>query len=543
MISYAQNGEDVVLARLFDAVPNGRYVDVGASDPVDSSVTKHFYDLGWRGINIEPVPSVARSLGDARPEDVTLAVAVGAKPGKVVLHVVEKESGWSTLDDNLARGYRENQHWDVRDIDVEMVTLAQILDEHPGPIDFLKIDVEGAEREVIEGADWTRHRPRVIVIEATEPGSSIPSYQQWEPILTEAGYRCALFDGLNRFYAAADDEEALRVLATPASVLDNFEHYTRKLEADARAATASYARRLEHSLRDAEAARARDAEYLKKLETTIAEAHRGSAEVGRYASALERRVAELEAAAAAAAEPVPVAEQMPVAPAERALPRDPREFVREINAGGGDYHRLDFGDDLVIEGIYDMSKYLPHFHLPERLDGVRVLDVGTASGYFAIECARRGGQVSAIDVATDRILPRLIPVFGLDIDFAVHDVYRLDESFGAFDLVVCGTLLLHLPDPLGALRAIRKVTTGRLVVSTTATPDSARGTDPVCHFFGEHAGDGDYWSYWGISATALERMLLAAGFARVDHVEHFDIAPEPGFDGAYAPQVVLSAYV
>ncbi|MGH3470009.1 MAG: class I SAM-dependent methyltransferase, partial [Thermocrispum sp.] len=156
---------------------------------------------------------------------------------------------------------------------------------------------------------------------------------------------------------------------------------------------------------------------------------------------------------------------------------------------------------------------------------------------------RRGGQVTAIDVRHDRLLPQLIAAFDLPIDFAVQDVHQITAAFGEFDLVVCGTLLLHLADPLGALRALRTVTAGRLVISTTATPDSDTSDVPDLQFFGERAADGDYWSYWGISATALRRMALAAGFARVDHVTHFDIEPEAGFSGAAGRQVVLSAYV
>ncbi|HET9142500.1 FkbM family methyltransferase, partial [Actinophytocola sp.] len=233
MISYAQNAEDVVLARLFADQRTGRYVDLGAGDPIEASVTKHFYDLGWRGLNVEPIPELAEKLRANRPEDVTRAVAVGAKPGTAVLHLVAPEWGWSTLDDGLARGYREDQHWEVRDIEVEVVTLAALLDEHPGPVDFLKIDVEGAEQDVIDGADWDRHRPRVVVIEATEPGSPTPTHDRWEPVLLDAGYRCALFDGLNRFYVDKGDDEAMTRLAAPANVFDGYQPYQWRQERDA----------------------------------------------------------------------------------------------------------------------------------------------------------------------------------------------------------------------------------------------------------------------------------------------------------------------
>lgn len=520
-ISYAENAEDVVLARLFAGAPSGRYIDVGAGDPVAASVTKHFYDHGWRGINIEPIPAIAERLRVARPGDVNIACAVGAQPGKTTLHVVDDEWGWSTLDDDLARGYRDVNGWPMHDVEVEVATLAEVFVEHGGEIDFLKIDVEGAEADVIAGADFSRHRPRVIVVEATRPGSPEPSHHSWEHMLLEAGYQCALFDGLNRFYALTSDDTALRVLGAPANVFDSFETYLSKQERDERIAVSNYARRLENALHEANAARQQAAESLDRLQRVGSDAERPSTEPERHAAERdtngdERGLAEHES---------------------------PRDFVDRVNASGGGYHRLAFPDGLVVTGVYDMAKYLPHFRIPKSLNGMRVLDVGTASGFFAIECERRGASVTAIDVENDRLLPEVIKVFGLPIDYAVKDAYRLDASFGQFDLVICGTLLLHLPDPVGVLRAIRSVTRDRLVISTTATPTSTADPLPSCLFLGDRAHDGDYWNYWEFSAAALTRMLLAAGFSRVADVEHFDIEPESGFEGAAAPQVVLSAYV
>jgi SAM-dependent methyltransferase len=221
-----------------------------------------------------------------------------------------------------------------------------------------------------------------------------------------------------------------------------------------------------------------------------------------------------------------------------------RAFVADVNAVGNVYHRLDLGAGYVIDGEYDMTKYLPYYHLPARLDGVRVLDVGTASGFFAIECAKRGAEVTAIDIwPEDCLVTRVAAVFHLDITYVRQNLYDLSSSFGQFDLVVCGSLLLHLPDPVGALRALRTVTADRLVLASAATPDSASTAEPVCHFFGQRATDGDYWSYWGFSAAALTRMLMAADFTRVTDVEHFDLATEPGQVSYATPHVALSAYL
>ena len=92
-----------------------------------------------------------------------------------------------------------------------------------GTIDFLKIDVESHEREVLEGADWGRYRPRVVLVEATRPQTSIPSYEHWEPILLSADYLFAFFDGLNRYYVRAEDRHLVPLLQVPANVFDEYQ--------------------------------------------------------------------------------------------------------------------------------------------------------------------------------------------------------------------------------------------------------------------------------------------------------------------------------
>src|SRR6185503_10612255 len=76
-------------------------------------------------------------------------------------------------------------------------------------IDFLKVDVEGGEADVLLGGDWKRFRPKVIVIEAVAPGSGEPAWQTWEPFLLAQGYRFVLFDTLNRFYVAEEHPEIM----------------------------------------------------------------------------------------------------------------------------------------------------------------------------------------------------------------------------------------------------------------------------------------------------------------------------------------------
>jgi tRNA (mo5U34)-methyltransferase len=221
-----------------------------------------------------------------------------------------------------------------------------------------------------------------------------------------------------------------------------------------------------------------------------------------------------------------------------------RELVERVNRAGGTYHRLDMGDGLVIEGDYDMSKYAPYYRLPSRLDGKTVLDVGTASGYFAIECARRGARVTAIDIWDDScLLSGLVETFGLDVRYVQKTIYDLDASFGEFDLVVCGSLILHLPDPFGAIQRIRLVCGGRAIVSTACTDDSTTNPAPMCEFTGQRARESDYWAYWRLSAAALRKMFQAAGFARIEGERHFILTTQPGRIAFGTPHVVMSATV
>ncbi len=223
MVSYAQNFEDVVLNRMFPADYRGFYIDVGAFDPVSTSVTKHFYDRGWRGINVEPSLVGYQRFADQRPRDVNLNVALSGSAGSLTFfEAAEEARGVSTLSGERARRSREAGH-QLTERTVAVTTLAEVCAEHvTGEIDFISIDVEGHEGEVIKGGDWDRWRPRVLVVEAVTSEGFAPCHEEWEPMLEESGYRFGLFDGLNRFYVRQEDSELLEHLQIPANATDNF---------------------------------------------------------------------------------------------------------------------------------------------------------------------------------------------------------------------------------------------------------------------------------------------------------------------------------
>ena len=222
IVSYAQNFEDVLLWRALGSAGPGFWIDVGAADPELHSVTRAFAEQGWRGINVEPRGAEFARLEAARGADINLNVAVAAAAGRMVFFDCE-DAGLSTLDAAVAAGHRAAGRA-ISEREVEVMTLAEICRVHAAPeVHFLKIDVEGAERQVLEGADFVACRPWVMVVEATRPGSAADSSAGWEGLVLAAGYRFAWFDGVNRFYVAGERWERLAgSFAVPPNVFDDF---------------------------------------------------------------------------------------------------------------------------------------------------------------------------------------------------------------------------------------------------------------------------------------------------------------------------------
>ena len=208
-LSYAQNLEDYHLSLAFAGQSRGIYIDVGAGHPIADNVSFWFYERGWRGIVVEPQPELAALYAQLRPRDLAIRSLVGRVSGEIDFHVVERLHGLSTTVESLAQkasafgvGYQT--------VRMPVTTLAELCESHDlGAIDFLKIDVEGAEGDVLFGGDWKRFRPKVIVAEAVTPLASEPAWQEWEPFLIAQGYRFVLFDTLNRFYVAQEAHEIM----------------------------------------------------------------------------------------------------------------------------------------------------------------------------------------------------------------------------------------------------------------------------------------------------------------------------------------------
>jgi len=222
LVSYAQNFEDVMLYRVFRGSNTGFYVDVGAADPVNLSVTKCFYDLGWSGINIEPHPEFYKRLVAQRPRDTNLNCGAGDRRGEAVFFELPTME-WSSFDPAvreraIARGEA------VTERTIPVLSLNEILAHHSGDrtINFLKIDVEGWEPQVLRGLDLRRYRPIVIVIEATLQGTTEATHSLWENILVTGDYQLVYFDGVNRFYLQCEKIYLKEHFSVPPNIFDEF---------------------------------------------------------------------------------------------------------------------------------------------------------------------------------------------------------------------------------------------------------------------------------------------------------------------------------
>jgi FkbM family methyltransferase len=222
ILSYAQNREDILLWRALHNLPKGFYIDIGAEDPTRDSVTLAFYERGWHGINVEPVQSHFDKLRAERPRDLTFQVAIGDRVGWNTLYEFP-ETGLSTLVQKIAS---RHQSKGLRCVErrVPIVTLNSLWENFvDGEVHFLKIDVEGYEPEVLSGMTLTRFRPWIILIEATEPRSPEGTWQDWENKIFEAQYEFVHFDGLNRWYLAAERLQLKNRFDAPPNVFDEFE--------------------------------------------------------------------------------------------------------------------------------------------------------------------------------------------------------------------------------------------------------------------------------------------------------------------------------
>lgn len=220
MISYAQQFEDIILWRALKNVRNGAYIDIGANDPLVDSVSMLFYEQGWRGLHVEPMPAYAQRLRDARPDEMVVEAAIGADAETITLFLIDG-TGLTTAIPEYATRHQEDGRT-LRAAKVPCLPLSELFDQfNRRHVHWMKVDVEGMEHSVL--ASWGDHpaRPWVVVVESTVPNSPELCFEVWEDELLRRGYLFVYFDGLSRFYVHEDHKDLLCAFGVPPNVFDH----------------------------------------------------------------------------------------------------------------------------------------------------------------------------------------------------------------------------------------------------------------------------------------------------------------------------------
>ncbi|MDO3627502.1 FkbM family methyltransferase [Mucilaginibacter sp. BT774] len=167
-ISFSQEGEDMVLRRIFSNKQIGTYVDIGAHHPTIFSNTKYFYLKGWTGINVEPIPGSKKKFDEERPNDTNLELIICEDQGLTEFYMFEP-SLMNTMSKDQAEQNKKFEWCTFKSVELVMaMPLEKILDQYLADdrkIDFMSIDVEGAEMAVLKSNNWTKYMPDVLLVE------------------------------------------------------------------------------------------------------------------------------------------------------------------------------------------------------------------------------------------------------------------------------------------------------------------------------------------------------------------------------------------
>lgn len=238
------------------------------------------------------------------------------------------------------------------------------------------------------------------------------------------------------------------------------------------------------------------------------------------------------------------------------MPAEARDIALRRARERSWYHTLELAPELVTEGWFDLRPYVERYGLPQRMDGMRALDVGTWDGFWAFEMERRGAEVVALDLDREQDLdwpprrrPKSFPegsrgagfelardILGSRVERVNQSIYEArPERIGTFDLVFCGSVLIHLRDQLLALERIAELCTGTFVSAEEYDRLAGLVPFPVSRYRGD---DEASVVFWRPAARTWKRMMRSAGFDRIEERGRFQMRSRDGFT---VPHVVLHA--
>ena len=201
-ITYSQFGEDVIVYHLLEERNRkepyrGFFVDAGSFHPRFFSNTKILSMLGWRGINIDANPNHLPSFMKERPNDINLCCGIGPKNGELPFY---KFGAVSTFSPEEAKKIEKKFGQKVHESIVQIRTLNSILDEHlpeNKKIDYMNIDVEGLDGDVVLGLDFSKYRPIIFTIEFNTLNKNAPIENPTVKFMIENNYSLYSITGVN----------------------------------------------------------------------------------------------------------------------------------------------------------------------------------------------------------------------------------------------------------------------------------------------------------------------------------------------------------
>lgn len=168
IISFSQEGEDKILERMFNHKKEGFFVDVGAHHPIRFSNTYKFYLKGWNGINIDAMPGSMRLFNKIRPRDINIEAAIFDAEKKLTYYAFNEPALNGFSKDISAQRDGKGNYKIIFQKEINTQKLSTILDENCTPareIDFLSVDVEGLDLNVLKSNNWNKYRPTILLVE------------------------------------------------------------------------------------------------------------------------------------------------------------------------------------------------------------------------------------------------------------------------------------------------------------------------------------------------------------------------------------------
>jgi len=191
-ISYSQEGEDLILNRIFESQKDGFYIDIGAHHPKRFSNTYLFYKKGWKGINIDAMPGSMKLFNFLRPRDVNIETPISNNSEELTYYIFN-DPALNGFSKELSEERNKLDHYKiVSSVKLKTKTLKEILTENLDKdqiIDFMTIDVEGMELEVIKSNDWKNFCPKVLIIEILKNDSENRIYDEIYGFLKDKNYQ------------------------------------------------------------------------------------------------------------------------------------------------------------------------------------------------------------------------------------------------------------------------------------------------------------------------------------------------------------------